>query len=107
MTVSMRHDSRLSPRLNVHLAVNYQSGVDLASSYIDSLSQGGVFIRTSRPMPIGTELTMEITVKDAVQVAIRGRVVWERLIGREDGMGVAFLDPLPDRLRNLLTEKVA
>jgi type IV pilus assembly protein PilZ len=103
----MQRDARLSPRLNVHLAVNYQSDADLTSAFIDSLSQGGVFIRTSRPLPIGTELTMDITVKGEEQVSIRGRVVWERLIGREDGMGVAFLDPIPDRLRNLLTAKVA
>src|SRR5450432_3919887 len=95
----MRDETRLAVRLPVHLAVSYQSTTDLASAFIDSLSQGGVFIRTSRPLPIGTELVMEIDVAGQRKVSIKGRVVWERIIGREgsaDGMGVAFLEPLPD-----------
>jgi uncharacterized protein (TIGR02266 family) len=102
-------NARIHPRLTLHLPVRYKDGSELAASYIDSLSEGGVFVRTSRPLPIGTELTMEIAVKgvEDAPIRIRGRVVWERLIGRDDGMGVAFLEPPPARLKNILISEGA
>jgi type IV pilus assembly protein PilZ len=100
-------ESRSFPRLPVHLQVRYQSGAELADSFIDSLSSGGVFIRTSQPLPIGTDLVMEISIagsgSEPEPIRIRGKVVWERLVGREDGMGVSFSEPPPDRLKKLLT----
>ena len=101
------NELRLTPRLPVHLSVRYQDGSDLAASYIRSLSCGGVFIRTSRPLPIGTELVMEIHLEETQPICVRGKVVWGRLAGRDDGMGVAFQEELPERLKNLLTAKVA
>jgi Tfp pilus assembly protein PilZ len=71
-------ETRVHRRLALHLPVTYRDGADLAASYIDSLSEGGVFIRTSRPLPIGTELVMEIEVKETDlegPVRIRGKVV--------------------------------
>jgi uncharacterized protein (TIGR02266 family) len=100
-------DTRSFPRIPVHLNVRYRTDADFQACFIDSLSGGGVFIRTSRPMPIGTEITMEIEIEGHEPVAVRGKVVWGRLVGRDDGMGVQFLDPPPDRLKKLLTSKVA
>jgi type IV pilus assembly protein PilZ len=102
-------DTRVYPRIPVHLEVSYRDGEDLASSYVESLSGGGVFIRTSRPLPIGTEILMEIRLEDASQppIRVRGKVVWERLVGRADGMGVQFVEEPPENLRKLLTRKSA
>ena len=108
-------DKRNYPRVPVHLQVRYPEGVSLISSWIDSLSLGGVFIRTSRPLPIGTELTLEILIQDDPEpVRIRAKVVWERLLSGSprqgisgDGMGVAFLEAPPERLKKLLTSKGA
>ena len=104
-------ESRSFPRFPVHLQVRYQSGAELAQSFIESLSTGGVFIRTSQPLPIGTDLVMDITIdgdgSEAQPIRITGRVVWERLVGREDGMGVSFTEPPPDRLKKLLTAEAS
>ncbi len=102
-------ESRSFPRLPVHLQVRYQSGAELAQSFIDSLSTGGVFIRTSQPLPIGTDLLMDIHIEgaDPEPIRVRGKVVWERLVGREDGMGVSFTEPPPDRLKKLLTTEAS
>ena len=104
-------ESRSFPRVPVHLQVRYQSGAELAQSFIESLSGGGVFIRTSQPLPIGTELVMDISVVDSgadpEPIRVRGKVVWERLVGREDGMGVTFTEPPPDRLKKLLTAEAS
>jgi uncharacterized protein (TIGR02266 family) len=103
----------LFQRVPVHLAVRYPSGQHLRESYIDSLSGGGVFIRTSAPLAIGTELAMEIVVEgEAKPVRVRGQVVWERLYqerpersDRPQGMGVRFLEPVPPALARLLTPR--
>jgi type IV pilus assembly protein PilZ len=103
-------EARSYPRVPVHFQVRYRSGAELASSFIDSLSGGGVFIRTTRPMPIGTELVMEITLDDQgpEPILVRGRVVWERLLNRQDGgMGVQFLEPPSERLKKILISRVA
>ncbi len=98
---------RAFERIPVHLEVRYQDGAELASSIVESISGGGVFIRTSRPLPIGTQMLLEIVVEGQPPARVAGRVVWERLIGKEDGMGVAFTEPLPPALRKVLTAKVA
>lgn len=102
-------EGRGFPRVPVHLSVSYRDGAELRSSYVDSLSHGGVFIQTARPLPIGTEIIMEIKLEDAHEppIQVRGKVVWERLVGRQDGMGVQFTEEPPDRLRKLLTAKGA
>jgi type IV pilus assembly protein PilZ len=87
------------------MAVRYHGADELRAAFISSLSQGGVFIKTSQPLAIGSEILMEIELEgDLSPIRIKGRVVWDRLVGREDGMGVAFSESLPDRLRKLLTE---
>lgn len=96
-------EHRVFPRVPVHLAVHYDDAADL----IDSLSEGGVFIRTQRPLPPGTEIVMDIHVEDGDENPIRvpGKVVWDRLVGRKDGMGVQFQGDTPPRLKKLLTAK--
>jgi type IV pilus assembly protein PilZ len=94
---------RAFPRLPVHLEVRYQDGDELRRSFVTNLGAGGVFIRTSRPLPIGTEVVLEIALAGVEPVRLRGRVAWDRASGREDGMGIAFSEPLPERLTKLLT----
>lgn len=99
-------NTRAFPRVPVHLEVVFHGPAELQAATISSLSQGGVFIRTSRPLPIGTELTLEIRLENQLDkpVTLRGRVVWERSRSDQDGMGVAFLDPLPEAIRKILTQ---
>ncbi len=101
-----RH-TRSHPRIPVHLEVRYRDGDDLRSSFVDSLSFGGVFIRTRKPLPIGTELTMEISLEngETSPVVVRGQVVWDRLFDKDGGMGVKFLDEPPEALKKVLTQK--
>ncbi|MBI4509818.1 MAG: PilZ domain-containing protein [Deltaproteobacteria bacterium] len=100
-------DQRLYQRVPVLLRVRYRDGNELASSYVQNISGGGVFVRTFRPLPVGLELTLELYLEDGSEepMTIKGKVVWERLIGRDDGMGIQFLEPVPERLKKILTEK--
>ena len=98
-------ETRLHPRIPAQLGVRFHGGQDFRAAFISSLSQGGVFIKTPHRLAIGSEIIMEIEIEgDLTPIRIKGTVVWERLAGREDGIGVAFAEPVPDRLRKLLTD---
>ncbi|MFH0901223.1 MAG: PilZ domain-containing protein [Pseudomonadota bacterium] len=98
-------DRRAFPRVPVHLEVRYEDGRDLAASYVESLSFGGVYIRTPSPLPVGTEIVMDIVIADPeVPPSIRviGQVVWGHLEGTSGGMGIRFTEEPPPLLRDLL-----
>jgi len=102
--VSVR-DTRLHPRVPAQLSVRFVDGQDFRAAWVSSLSQGGVFIKTQHPLPIGTEIIMEIELEgDLTPIRVKGKVIWDRIAGRDDGMGIAFTDTIPDRLRKLLTD---
>jgi type IV pilus assembly protein PilZ len=104
----MTDSTRRFPRIPVHLDVHFGTADDLRAAVIDSLSEGGVFIRTRSPLPIGTELTLSISLGNQGDppITLRGRVAWARHHSAAvDGMGVAFLDPPPPALKNLLISR--
>jgi uncharacterized protein (TIGR02266 family) len=102
--VSVR-EARIHPRVPAQLAVRFVDGQDFRAAWVSSLSQGGLFIRTQHPLPIGTDIIMEIElVGDLAPIRMQGKVIWDRLAGRTGGMGIAFTDSIPDRLRKLLTD---
>src|SRR5262249_7510408 len=101
-------ERRASPRLPATLTVQYRSGEELRRDLVVNQSKGGVFIRTSRPLPIGTAVELVFEVAGELPIRARGRVVWERLLGRgsaadePEGMGIAFEAPVDARLGRLL-----
>jgi len=87
----MTDDKRQYPRVPVSLRVNYPSKGDLQKDLATDLSPGGLFIRTSKPLPIGTEVDLEVTVAtEDPPITVRGRVVWMRGQGGKEGMGIQF-----------------
>ena len=99
-------DKRTAPRLPIALEVSYPSGEALRRDYISNLSSGGMFVKTRSPLPIGTEVTLEIAVGDEAPLSLRGKVVWDRLFaqgGEPEGFGVRFIEPVDPRLQALLT----
>jgi type IV pilus assembly protein PilZ len=97
----MTVERRAFPRIPVSLAVEYRSEGELRRDLVIDQSEGGLFIRTSRPLPIGTELELVIQVAGEPPMRVRGRVVWERLLGKgpdQPGMGVGFVGPVDPRL---------
>src|SRR5690242_4228365 len=81
--------------------------------YSDDINQGGIFIRTREPLPVGTALRFEFQLKDASPLLSgEGTVIWAREPatnpGLAPGMGVRF-DKLPadsqHQLKSILTSK--
>ena len=84
-------------------------GIGPANGWVVDISLGGVFLRTSWPLPVGEQLAIEIPRGgQATPVCVRGRVVSSNMSGSNaprSGMGVRFdaLDPLTlEQLRDLI-----
>ena len=101
------HERREFPRAPASLTVQYRDGEELKRDLVENQSPGGLFIRTRRPLPIGSEfdLVVEIAGDPPTRIQVRGRVVWERLYGRNapphepEGMGIAFIGDVDPRLQ--------
>lgn len=84
-------------------------GIGPANGWVVDISLGGVFLRTSWPLPVGEKLAIELPrAGQAAPVCVRGRVVSSSPSGGSaprSGMGVRFdaLDPMTlTQLRELI-----
>ena len=90
----------------VRLAVSGRN--EILERYAANLSSGGLFIRDTRPPPVGTQLVVEFVLPDGSPLCrLAAEVVHSRPDGpgpdRIPGMGLAFTD-LDDCARDLLAE---
>ncbi len=100
-------DRRGEPRAPIHLRVEYGRLNAFFADYTRNIGRGGTFIRTRKPLPIGTEFEFSLHVPHLSEpLKLRGRVQWcaspeeAEAQGREPGMGIGFLfDSEADRLR--------
>ena len=81
-------------RQHVRVEVNREFSVieDYIAEYVSNISQGGVFIRSKNPLPVGTSVTLRfsVIVDDVEIVEGEGEVVRVERSTQETGMGVAF-----------------
>ncbi len=65
---------------------------DYIAEYVTNISQGGVFIRSKNPLPVGTKVTLQFSVilDDFEEVCGEGEVVRVNNSPEDTGMGVAF-----------------
>jgi uncharacterized protein (TIGR02266 family) len=96
-------DKRQHNRIPVSLKVAYGSRDDLRKDLVTDLSPGGLFVRTSKPLPIGTEIDLEVTIAEAdLPMHIRGKVVWLRQKHGPEGMGIQFTGVMGEVLAELV-----
>jgi uncharacterized protein (TIGR02266 family) len=92
------HEARVAPRYPVKAPVKvarveYATEHELAMDWIENLSQGGAFVKTSAPHPQGTKLAFELALPDGVR--LEGNAVVAFVNDR--GMGLRFeLSPEQD-----------
>jgi uncharacterized protein (TIGR02266 family) len=81
-------------RVRIALQVSYRSTGSFLVSYSVDISQGGLFIETTRPREVGTEIELWLAIPGTKQdVRLKGTVVWIRRqaqAGHPPGMGVQF-----------------
>ena len=66
--------------------IEYANEQELASDYVENLSQGGAFVRTHSPSPVGTRLSLEMRLPGGIELAAPATVVFLHPYG----MGVKF-----------------
>lgn len=109
-------DRRHQARAPIELKVEYKKLNAFFADYTKNISKGGTFIRTRRPLDIGTEFLFKLVVPKLKEpLTLRGQVRW---IKHEDGpspegipedhepgMGIRFLFEHPEE-RKILEEIV-
>lgn len=96
-------ERRRYERYATSISVDYSSGDNFLFSYIENISEMGIFIRSDSPPPIGTELTVRFNAPDGgAQLELEGRIVWinpVRVNGENlnPGMGVRFRALTPEQ----------
>ena len=106
-------DKRLEKRLPTQLDVRYQSLEGFISDYSMNISQGGLFISTRNPLPLGTRIALKVGIPDAeVPMNIEGEVVWVSEYDKKSksnlipGMGIQFRN-LDDREKKRIEDFIA
>jgi uncharacterized protein (TIGR02266 family) len=95
MTVQQRTQRRY-PRIRTSLVVHYGTEEPHRSAHAETLSEGGLCIRTNDTFKVGTRLALRIDLPERA-VCMRGEVVWSIQVPQhleQDmacGMGIRFL----------------
>ncbi len=91
----MGEDRRRFPRAEHVFQVDYQTPESLFNEFAENISEGGLFIKTEKPLEVGTEITIEFLLPILEEpIRVKGRVEWHTdLPGvkhKHSGMGVSF-----------------
>lgn len=91
-------ERRTAPRVRIESALGAQSGARFLAGEASDLSTGGLFVATSDPLPLGTELTLGLLLPDGHRVVVDAVVSWARgpHAGGAEGMGVRFVRLSPE-----------
>jgi type IV pilus assembly protein PilZ len=112
-------DRRSSPRHAITLKVDYKRMNTFFADYAKNISKGGTFIRTSKPLDIGTEFVFVLSIPGQVaQLELRGEVKWtvdedHATEEQPSGMGIRFRfespadrEKLEDFVEKLMSENL-
>ena len=98
--------SRFEERQFTDLPVKISHQGKVRKEMLFDLSQGGAFIRSALPPPIGTVLEFDVRPPLSLKrLRLKGRVAWVRRTGTARGMGIEFLfddATQAERVRKLL-----
>jgi len=85
-------EARTHARAPIELKVDYKKLNSFFADYTKNISKGGTFIKTQKPLPIGTRFLFKLTVPQReAPFELLGEVVWSQTDGEEPGMGIRFI----------------
>lgn len=85
-------EGRREPRAPIELKVDYKKLNSFFADYTKNISKGGTFIKTAKPLPIGTRFLFKLSVPQRTDpFELLGEVVWSTTEGEEPGMGIRFV----------------
>ena len=86
------HEHREHNRAPIELKVDYKKLNSFFADFTKNISKGGTFIKTKKPLPIGTRFLFKLTVPQRTDpFELLGEVVWSTTEGEEPGMGIKFV----------------
>jgi type IV pilus assembly protein PilZ len=89
-------ERRNAERHSITLRVDYKRMNTFFADYAKNISKGGTFIRTGKPLDVGTEFVFVLSIPGQPdQLQLRGKVVWTVGEGsateeQPAGMGIRF-----------------
>lgn len=98
-------ERRRHTRFRFITEVHFGSPSNFYTGFTRNISEGGIFVATYSPFPVGTVMELEIKMPDnSPPIAMRGEVRWRAEPSEdsdgEPGLGVKFIDlDDADRLR--------
>ena len=92
-------DRRDELRAPIELKVEYKKMNTFFADYTKNISKGGTFIKTDRPLPVGTEFLFKLSLpKRKAPFELRGAVIWTNQASEvqkpenpQMGMGIRFI----------------
>lgn len=85
-------EKRSGFRAPIELQVDYKRLNSFFADYTKNISKGGTFIRTEKPLAMGTTFHFKISVPGVSDpFTLTGEVAWVREAGDNPGMGIRFL----------------
>lgn len=96
-------ERRKHPRLKLEIDVDVTSGHNFFSTHTRDASEGGLFIETSLPLPIGSEVHVVIRLPGQPGLEVAAEVAWALTdpAGAIEGLGLRFLS-MPERSRQAI-----
>ncbi|MGC8927976.1 MAG: TIGR02266 family protein [Myxococcota bacterium] len=90
-------EKRREDRVEVELKVGYRTIGSFITDYIINISKGGIFINTTKPLPVGTKIRILFSIPDIpFPFDLMGIVRWVNPVGHSShslpGMGIEFLE---------------
>jgi type IV pilus assembly protein PilZ len=99
-------DRRQSPRSEFVVRVNYRTVDSLFSEFASNINEGGIFVETDTPQPVGTKVELEFKLPGADQPVELAGLVVRMDQGESDepcGMGIEF-EKLSTEVRQQINE---
>lgn len=90
-------ERRGGPRAPIELRVEYKRLNSFFADYTKNISKGGTFIRTDRPLEIGTDFLFKLGIPGMDgPLVLQGKVQWvvtpeQATEDQEAGMGIGFV----------------
>jgi len=83
-------ERRASPRADIVVRVNYQSVDSLFSEFARNINDGGIFVETDSPQPVGTNVELEFKLPGSERpIEVVGNVVRSVSSDQVDPNGIA------------------
>ena len=95
----MSEHERESARIATAIEIKFREAGSFVRSYMLNVNNGGLFLKTEKPLALDAAVTMRIQLPDdPVNMNIEGRVVWTNKKSKSfpSGMGIQFTSIMPE-----------